>query len=104
MPKITILAELVDYLEDLGGYIIYVFKNLEPTDWTNRYIMCTRVPNWQSKFVKIHDVGYLMYQEVIAGKDKWYKNDKINYYNYSNIYFIEFIPKTDKPNSEDYTL
>ena len=105
MQKITIHAKLVDKENDIGGYIIYVFKNLESTDWTNTYIMCTRVPNWQTGNISIGDVGYMTYQEVIAGEDTWYdfKTNKNQLYRFSQLYFIDFV-KEKRDKLKDYIL
>ena len=75
-----------------GVYTIYVFKD----NINNKYIMCTRLPNWQVQEINIGDEGYLQYQEIKAG-DEYYdisieKNKK---YNYSNIYFNNFVKKSE---------
>ena len=82
-------------------YTIYVFKD----NINNKYIMCTRLPNWQVQEINIGDEGYLQYQEIKAG-DEYYdisieKNKK---YNYSNIYFNNFVKKSEKINKEEIIL
>ena len=84
-----------------GVYTIYVFKD----NINNKYIMCTRLPNWQVQEINIGDEGYLQYQEIKAG-DEYYdisieKNKK---YNYSNIYFNNFVKKSEKINKEEIIL
>ena len=84
-----------------GVYTIYVFKD----NINNKYIMCTRLPNWQVQEINIGDEGYLQYQEIKAG-DEYYdisieKNKK---YNYSNIYFNNFVKKSEKINNEEIIL
>ena len=106
MDKITIHAKLVDYNIDLDGYITYVFFNLEYTDWTNKYIMCIRYPNWDQAPFKLGDKGYLTYIEVIAGLDTWYDrnlNQQVPY-NYTNIQFIKFIHETTDKQQKDILL
>lgn len=96
----TIRAELITFREDLGGYIIYVFKNLA----NGTYEMCTRMPRWESPGLKIGDVGYLKYNIVIAGDDSWYNkntNTKVSY-NYTNVYFVDFI--YERPKEADLIL
>ena len=71
-----------------GVYTTYVFKDYI----NNKYIMCTRLPNWQVQEINIGDEGFLQYQEVNAG-DSYYDASIENYkkYNYSNIYFNNFV-------------
>lgn len=79
-----------------GSYTVYVFKNLD----TNAYIMCTRLPNWQTSNLEIGNEGFLKYAEVVAGEK--YFNPATNtehVYNYSNVYFENFIQKSDIVNS-----
>ena len=59
--------------------------------------MVTRFPNWQHRDLEIGEKGYLTYNEVIAGKDKWYcpETGQMIPYNYTNIYFIRFIKEQD---------
>lgn len=75
-----------------GTYTCYVFQVIDALE----YIMCTRLPNWQVPEIKIGDVGYLDYQIVKAG-EKYFdpKTGEMMSYLYSNIYFINFIPKTE---------
>lgn len=76
----------------LGVYTQYVFQNLDDKS----YIMCTKLPNWQVPEIQIGDTGFLEYQEVKSG-DQYFDptSQQMMYYNYSNIYFINFIQKTD---------
>ena len=86
----TFLGKLVAYKEEVGGYIIYVFKKI---DYKNEYEMCTRLPNWNTDTLKIGDIGYVSIKPIIAGEDTWYDhtlNKKI-LYKYDGNYFINFI-------------
>ena len=75
-----------------GTYTMYVFKNLE----TSEYIMCTRLPNWQTPNIMIGDVGFLNYQIVQAGEEYFDPDtEKVVKYLYSNIYFINFVNKSE---------
>lgn len=69
-------------------YTNYVFENLTE----GGFIMCTRLPNWQTPNVEIGDIGFLDYNYIKAG-DTYYNpttntNDK---YRYTNNYFINFV-------------
>lgn len=90
----TILCELLAKKEEPGGYIVYVFKNLDD----HTYLMCTRLPNWDCSNIELGDIGYLDYKQVIAGIDEWYNQSSKNFikYNYTGIYFNNFILKEDK--------
>ena len=75
---------------------MYVFKNLE----NNSYIMCTRLPSWQVPNVEIGDEGFVKYQSVNAG-EKYYDPDtqESGTYKYSNVYFLNFVKKSDITNN-----
>lgn len=75
-----------------GTYSVYVFRNIE----TKEYIMCTRLPNWQTPDVSVGDIGFLQYETVKAGEDYFdsLTGNSVKYL-YSNVYFINFIQKTD---------
>lgn len=96
----TIHAKLITLREDVGGYIIYVFQNLA----NGTYEMVTRLPRWESPVLKIGDVGFLKYNEVIAGEDTWYDStigQKVPY-RFTGVYFIDFF--YEKPAESDLIL
>lgn len=96
----TIHAKLITLREDVGGYIIYVFQNLA----NGAYEMITRLPRWESPVLKIGDVGFLKYNEVIAGEDTWYDREsgqKVPY-RFTGVYFIGFV--YEKPAESDLIL
>jgi hypothetical protein len=95
---LTIHCKLLAKEHDFGGYIIYVFENLDDASFGHRYIMTTRWSNWEHKNIEIGEIGYLTYKEVIAGQDTWYDGSKFIPYNYTNIIFIRFV-KENKDNS-----
>ena len=99
---VTIHAKCLDYHKDIGGYTLYVFQNLEPRDWSSKYIMCVRVPNWEHELFKLNDQGFLTYEEIHAGVDQWYNKefDKMVPYNYTFIQFIRFITEPKDENKE----
>lgn len=74
-----------------GEYTVYVFKVLDAPE----YIMCTRLPNWQSPNININDVGYLQYQIVRAGESYTSAFGQTLPYKYSNIYFINFVNRSN---------
>lgn len=80
------------------GYITYVFKCLEPNPpFGHKYVMLTRLPNWQVRDIDVGETGYVTYNEVQAGKDKWYcpETGQMIPYNYTNIYFVKFVKEID---------
>lgn len=80
-----------------GAYTMYVFKNTE----TDKYIMCTKLPNWQTPDIFIGDSGFLQVQVVKAGDEYFNVNTQRNdTYLYTNIYFKNFIKKSDKIGSD----
>lgn len=79
-----------------GAYSIYVFKNLD----ANTYIMCTKLPNWQTPNVSIGDEGFLNYQDVVAGESYYNPLTQTSHvYNYSNVYFMNFVQESEIINS-----
>lgn len=81
-------------LKEENSYITYVFQNLDD----NTYLMCTRLPNWDSPTIHINDVGFLQYKDVIGGETQWYhKTTEMKYkYAYDNTFFINFVPFSEK--------
>ena len=78
-----------------GLYSTYVFKD------NDTYIMCTRLPNWKTPDINIGDQGYLSYVEVSAGEEYYDPLSETRHtYNYSNVYFENFILKQEVINSE----
>lgn len=95
----TALVKLVASHKDGFNYITYVFECLEEyMIKESKYIMCIRYPNWEHKPLKIGDIGYLEFQEIRAGIDKWWNGKEMVPYDYNNIQFIKFI---DKPEDTD---
>ena len=63
MVELVLPAKLVATRE--GKYTMYVFKNAE----TNEFIMCTKLPNWNTPEVFIGDVGFLQIEVDKAGEE-----------------------------------
>lgn len=92
--KVKLLAQH----DEPGGYIVYIFEKAEYEKLCEKYIMCTRFPNWQCGELSIGDTGFLKCREVEGGKDAWYNsyNDTYVPYKYTDIHFLDFI-KEQKP-------
>lgn len=97
----TVYCELVAACEGLGGYVTYVFQNL---DASNDYIMCTKFPNWETPPIKIRTIGFLKYKEIIAGRDQWFSPEDGNFYvyKYNGIQFLNFV--AGNKYSPDYNI
>lgn len=99
MKTYTLHCQLKAKEHDLLGYTTYVFENLENASFGHKYCMITRWPNWQCRNVDIGEIGYVTYQEVIAGQDTWWDGSKNVPFNYSNLIFIKFIKENKLDNS-----
>lgn len=88
----TVLSKLVAFRNEGNGYLVYVFKCLDPEIYSKTpYIMCVRYPNWQHEDISLGKEGFLTFEEVKAGIDKWYNGSTMIPYNYNNIQFIKFV-------------
>ena len=94
-----IYAKTIAKEEEIGGYTVIVFKNLDKAQFGQNYVMTVVCPNWQSRIPDIGDIGYLNYEEVNAG-DKYWNGSEYCQYKYTNIYFIKFVEKTDNSNKD----
>ena len=95
---ITIRCKVLAKESDVLGYSTMVVKDLDNFGgFGHSYCMVTILPNWQGLIPEIGDDGYLSYNEVIAGKDKWYcpETGQMIPYNYTNIYFVKFVKEKD---------
>lgn len=81
-------------------YTIYVFKELD----NDEFIMCTRLPNWQTPKIDLGDKGFLQYQIVEAGDKYITPNGEKIFYQYSNCYFINFVNEIDVVKNNEITL
>ena len=84
-----IFAELVAKRDDL--YTLFVFKNLD----TSEFLMCTKLPNWQTPHINIGDIGYVSYKSVKAGDEYCFPTGEKDIYKYDNTYFTNFVLKTE---------
>lgn len=84
-----------------GIYSTYVFKLLDD----NSYIMCTKLPNWDCPDIKINSIGFLTYEEAIAG-EKYYipETDEYGTYKYTNVYFKNFLEDVEQNNVEIFIV
>ena len=97
--------ELIIYVKLIairqGNYTLYVFKDLS----NDSFIMCTRLPNWQTPEIEVGEEGFLKYQNVVAGEEYFEPATGIKkVYNYTNTYFINFIQKPDKITNSNIIL
>lgn len=101
MTNETQLVKLIAFKEDSGGYQVLVFRDLE----SNQYIMCTKLPNWNTRTPSLNECGYLQVREFIAGEDKWYDTNtgEMIPYRYTGVYFWDFVPYIEKQD-QDYSL
>ena len=102
---ITIHAQLIDGEVREMGYIIYVFKNLEPSDPKEVYKLVTRWPNWNHRDLKLGEIGYLTYNDVESGRTEWYNpNTKtMELYRTRACEFISFIAEK-KTDEQEYIM
>jgi len=96
----VIKGQLLCKETDIGGYVTYVFKNLDKASFGQNYLMLTRWYNWEHRPIDIGEIGYVEYQEVHAGVDTYYDriSDSMVKYNYNNLIFIKFIKEQDNSN------
>jgi hypothetical protein len=86
MSEVVVKAKLVAKKD--GIYTVYVFQNLQNLE----YIMCTKLPNWDSGFIDFHVAGFLTYESAIAGSQYYNpKEQKFETYKYTKMYFKSFI-------------
>ena len=90
-------SKLLSWRIDPGDYIIYVFQDLDAEKIYEKYIMCTKFPNWETPPIKIGEKGYLRIKEIEAGRSTWYDvaKDCTQLYRYDMIQFIDFIKEQD---------
>ena len=100
MEEITFHVKLLTKTIELGGYITYVFKNLNPISWEYENIMCVQFPNWEQSEININDVGYVNVRYVKEGISQWYDGEKMNVYKYTNVIFLKFVHEPNKVNND----
>lgn len=87
-----------------GQYTLYVFNDLnQPLDSIDKYLMVVRLPNWTGNFPKVGDKGYLQF-DIVNGGEKYYRRDTQEYctYNYTNNYYLNFIPEREEINNKEF--
>lgn len=90
----TVLAKLVAKERDNMDYTTYVFECLDKEIIKQtKYIMCVRYPNWNCREIKLGEIGYLRFNEIIAGVDTWFDGEKQVPYKYNDVQFLKFIEK-----------
>lgn len=100
MEEITLHVVLKAKNIDIGGYITYVFENLNQTDYNSKYLMCVQFPNWNQSEINIGDIGYVNVKYVKEGISQWYDGEKMQVYRYTNVVFLKFIKEPEKVDKE----
>ena len=100
MEEITYHVTLKAKSFDVGGYVIYVFKNLEPHNFDFEHIMCVQFPNWNQSEINVGDTGYVNVRYVKEGISQWYDGEKMNVYKYTNVVFLKFVQEPEKVNNK----
>lgn len=80
-----------------GAYIKYVFENLSVgQESDDLFVMLTRCPNWHGKEPDVMQDGFVTFKYVRAGEDTYYdqRDQAFKAYNYTAMYFIDFVPVT----------
>jgi hypothetical protein len=96
----TFYVRLNAVYPELGGYITYVFENLDFKNYELKYFMCERFPNWDHPDLQEGDVGYVNLRYAEAGVSKWYDGEKLNVYKNTYMVFLKFIKEPTKVNNE----
>lgn len=100
MEEITLYVKLNAKAIDIGGYVTYVFENLNYKTYDTQYIMCVQFPNWNQSEIEIGDIGYVNVRYVEEGISKWYDGEKMNVYKYTNVVFLKFVKEPEQINKD----
>lgn len=103
----TVYAKLLAQETDPLNYTTYVFKLLDEEDKNaleTRYIMCTRFPNWDHRELLNGEIGYVSFDIIQAGVDKWYKDGQFTPYNYSHVQFQKMLLKQSDTVNKELTM
>jgi hypothetical protein len=100
MEEVALRVQLKSKNIDLGGYITYVFENLNFQTYENQYVMCVQFPNWNQSEIRVGDVGYVNVRYVKEGISQWYDGEKMHVYKYTNVVFLKFVKEPEKVNKE----
>ena len=100
MEEVALYVKLNAKYIDIGGYITYVFENLNYKSYDQQYIMCVQFPNWNQSEINIGDVGYVNVRYVKEGVSQWYDGEKMQVYRYTNVVFLKFVKEPEKVDKE----
>jgi hypothetical protein len=100
VEEITLYVKLNAKAIDIGGYITYVFENLNYKTYDTQYVMCVQFPNWNQSEIEVGDVGYVNVRYVEEGISKWYDGEKMNAYKNTNVVFLKFVKEPEKLDQE----
>ena len=107
MTTYTVKCKLVAKEVDLLEYQTLVFQLLEKNcPFGHSYCMVTVFPNWESRIPEVTEIGYLEYDEVEGGIDKYYDRVKnsMEVYNFSNLIFKRFVKEQDNSTKKEIIL
>lgn len=93
-------AELLK--EDSGHYTQYIFRDLS----NGKFLLCTKLPNWDANHINLGDIGFLKYKEVVAWDTK-YKDPRTGReqaYRYDGCYFDYFTKEVAERITDTITL
>jgi hypothetical protein len=88
---------ILEVCPDGRGYVNYVLQliNQEAINkFQSPFLICTKAPNWEGYAPQKDETGYVEIKPVVAGVDEWFDGQSQVKYNYTNIWFQKFIPKT----------
>ncbi len=90
---ITLKAKLIEFSEEFGGYVNYVFENLDSNEWDKKYILCCRYPHWDNPPIALGSVGFLTFTLIEAGSNYYdVRSGENRFYCYTHNRFDKFIP------------
>lgn len=92
--SLTAKVKLLCQETDNQGYTTYVFEVLEDSEinrFHSKYIMVVRWPNWEHRMLLNGEIGFLNFEEIIAGETQWFDGKDFVPYKYSAIQFNKFV-------------
>lgn len=102
--EVVFKGKLLAEESDPMGYTTYVFQNLDSDSFDDRYVMCTRFPNWEQSPISVNAKGFVEVRYVIGGVDTWFNGYQDIRYKYTAVHFLKFIPEKIKPKDVNLEL
>ena len=99
-------CKLIAAQNDIMGYRIFVFENLEMNPpFGHKYVMVTVYPRWQGYIPELGDNGFLTYSCVIAGEEYYdRKTGNTEKYKYTQVFFEKFVKENSDTSNKDIYL